>query len=148
VRGDLTTEDLNDLARRAGLKDFLDNSPQGWDSPVRDLGSNLSLGTRRRLALARALVSEKRLYLIDEPSEGLDSEGAALVQRAMIEAVKSGATVIAFSHDAGQVLGARFALDLNQKPQPKVVPLDAERASPAGRGGLRPVAAPVDQEAS
>ncbi len=117
---DLDDLTLGKLAMAAGLKDFIDQSPDGFLTQIRSGGNNLSLGIRRRLALARALAGESRMLVVDEPTEGLDRDGAALVYQAMNEATQRGATIVACSHDPNILKGADVIIDLNVKPRPNV----------------------------
>ncbi|MCH2327515.1 MAG: ATP-binding cassette domain-containing protein [Rhodospirillales bacterium] len=118
---DLDDGALNDLAHAAGLKSFIDQSPEGFDTPLTANGANLSLGIRRRLALARALATDGTVMLVDEPTEGLDNEGAQAVIAAMTDHSKRGRTVIAFSHDPNILEAAPQFVDLNVKPVPTLV---------------------------
>jgi ATP-binding cassette subfamily C protein LapB len=117
---DLSEEALNELARAAGLKAFIDQSPEGFDTPLTANGANLSLGVRRRLALARALATDGMLVVIDDPTEGLDVEGAQLVIDTMNRLAKHGRTIIVFSHDPQILAAAPHYVDLNSKPVPKL----------------------------
>ncbi|MEE8393490.1 MAG: hypothetical protein V3R66_04035, partial [Rhodospirillales bacterium] len=74
------------------------------------------------------------LVVVDEPTEGLDSEGCAKVYNALNELAKRGRTIIAFSHDPNIIKGARYVLDLNSKPVPKLLnvqPQPPEKTAPA-----------------
>jgi len=74
--------ELASAADLAGLTGWIDELPQGWDTPVGERGSRVSGGERKRLSVARALLSEAPVVLLDEPTEGLDPEAAdALVRR-------------------------------------------------------------------
>jgi ATP-binding cassette subfamily C protein LapB len=124
--------ELQRVIRAAGLKSFIDQNPGGLDQQVTGNGANLSLGIRRRLALARALAGGGMLGIFDEPTEGLDREGADHVYAAMNELVRNGRTVIAFSHDPYVLKGAQSVLDLNAKPVPKLLkraPQDTKEAA-------------------
>jgi len=84
-------------------------------------GANLSLGVRRRLALARALATDGMLVVIDDPTEGLDTEGAQLVIDTINKLSKRGRTIVVFSHDPQILAAAPQYIDLNSKPVPKLV---------------------------
>lgn len=112
---------LNEIIDAAGLRQFVDQSTDGMDTLILHNGSNLSLGIRRRMALARALATDGMLLIVDEPAEGLDSEGAAHVIGAMNDLVKRGRTVLAFSHDPHILRNAPYYVDLNAKPVPSLV---------------------------
>jgi len=117
---DLGDEALGMAIQAAGLANFLDQSPRGLETQVTENGRNLSLGTRRRLALARALTTGGKLAVFDEPTEGLDAEGVACVYQAMKDLAQRGCTIIAISHDPKIVKGAHIAIDLNVKPVPRI----------------------------
>ena len=123
---------LNRLVDSAGLREFIDQSPQGLETQLSDTGSNLALGIRRRLALARGLATGGKLAIFDEPAEGLDNEGRTQVNQVMNELARQGATIIAFSHDPNTLKGAPLLLDLNSKPVPRVIttPRAVEPAAP------------------
>ena len=119
---------FNEVIDAAGLRQFIDQSTDGMDTPILHNGANLSLGIRRRLALARALATDGMLLIVDEPTEGLDAEGAAHVIDAMNDLAKRGRTVLAFSHDPQILQGAPHYVDLNAKPVPNLVRKPAEGA--------------------
>lgn len=118
---DLSEEGLNRAIRDAGLERFFATSRDGFDMMLQPGGRNLPVGMRRRLALARALVSGGRLVILDEPTEGLDAEGAKQVSAVMTALNKKGCTIIALSHDPNIVKGAPYILDLNAKPVPRLM---------------------------
>ena len=118
---DLDDGALNDLAHAAGLKSFIDQSPEGFDTPLTANAANLSLGVRRRLALARALATDGMLVVIDDPTEGLDTEGAQLVIETINKLAKRGRTIVVFSHNPQILAAAPQYVDLNSKPVPKLV---------------------------
>lgn len=120
VNPDLEPEQLAKAIAAAGLVNYLDESPKGLETQVTDNGRNLSLGIRRRLALARALTTDGMLVIFDEPTEGLDAEGVACVYAAMKDLAKRGRTIIVVSHDSKIVKGAQVVIDLNGKPVPRV----------------------------
>ena len=118
---DITEAELNELIDKAWLRTFIDRSSDGIKTQITNNGANLSLGIRRRLALARALATDGTVMLVDEPTEGLDNEGAQAVIAAMTDHSKRGRTVIAFSHDPNILEAAPHFVDLNVKPVPTLV---------------------------
>lgn len=129
------------LLRAAGLGSFIDESAEGADMKITGGGDNLAVGIRRRLALARALAVEGKLLIVDEPTEGLDDEGRALVYMIMNRHAQAGGTIIACAHDPQILKGADWVVDLGRKPQPRVSRL------PRSADG-RPVAATPVESAS
>jgi len=138
IRGNLTATNpdlddarINELIRSAGLRDFVDQSPEGLETAITSNGASLSLGIRRRLALARALATDGKLVIIDDPLEGLDAQGANLMTQTLNALAKQGRTIIVFSHDPNILADAPAILDLNSKPVPllttkKPAPQEAE----------------------
>ncbi|MEO5373558.1 MAG: ATP-binding cassette domain-containing protein [Alphaproteobacteria bacterium] len=111
---------LNRVVQSAGLRTFLDTTAMGFEAPVVDRGRTLSVGVRRRLALARALTTGGRLVIFDEPTEGLDTEGCAAVYGIMNNLAARGHTIVTVSHDPNILRAARMILDLGVKPVPRL----------------------------
>lgn len=117
----LDDETLRDYIRKVGLSSFLDQSKEGLDMPIRDNGSNLALGIRRRLAFVRGMVSDGKVAILDEPDEGLDNEGTAAVFEIIKNYRLSGKTVFLFSaKPAKQFPNADMMINLNIHPVPGV----------------------------
>ncbi|HEC91318.1 MAG TPA: ATP-binding cassette domain-containing protein [Alphaproteobacteria bacterium] len=139
-------ERLNQIIDAAGLRDFLDESDGGFQTPITNNGRHLALGVRRRLALARALTTDGKLAVFDEPMEGLDAEGRKAVAGVIKALVRGGRAVILMSHDAGLLKEADIILDLNMKPSPKVTRMTDElravaKAAKAAKAGKKQEAA-------
>ncbi|MEQ8229391.1 MAG: ATP-binding cassette domain-containing protein [Rhodospirillales bacterium] len=150
---DIDTGDMNRIIDAVGLRRFLDESPQSFETPVVDNGWRLSEGTRRRLGLARALATNGALAVIDEPTESLDADGCAAVHNIMGSLVKQGRTIIIMSHDKNIVRGAHYLLDLNQKPVPTVrhvpgvkEPQGAQAPEPSAPASTPPPSPPVSPD--
>lgn len=123
----LDDEGLSRVLAAAGLKGWVDTSPQGWDTPVPEGGRQLPPGLRRRLALARALAAGGRVVVFDEPTEGMDADGRAIVYAVLNELTREGRTVVVCGNDPAIARGAQMMLDLGAKPVPRLV-LAAEAA--------------------
>lgn len=117
---DAGAEALAQVIQAAGLRTYLDESPDGLETLVSNNGASLSLGIRRRVALARALVGGCKVAIFDEPTDGLDREGIASVYAVMSDLAARGSTIIAISHDPRLIKGARQVIDLNIKPAPRI----------------------------
>ncbi len=124
---------LSGVVGAANLNRYLFTSPAGLDTPVVDSGRNLPLGVRRRLALARALLSGGPLAVFDEPTEGLDAEGCHAVFGLLQQLAKAGKTLVVCSLDPNVLRMANLCLDLSAKPVPMVRVLNAGKdlAAPA-----------------
>ena len=118
---EVDSETLNKIIDMTGLRQFMDESPDGFDTVISENGWRLSEGIRRRIALARGLTTNGKLVLLDEPTESLDEEGAAAVHALLGNLAKQGRTIILMSHDAKIVKGQHMVLDLNTKPIPELV---------------------------
>ncbi|MBF0180692.1 MAG: ATP-binding cassette domain-containing protein [Magnetococcales bacterium] len=117
---ELSNERLNAIIAEAGLTAFLHASPKGLDTPMLNGGAQLSLGIRKRLALARALTGEGRIAVFDEPMEGMDHPGREAVSGVLNRMARSGRSVILLSHDAELIQGADIFLNLDRKPVPEL----------------------------
>ena len=85
--------------QKASVHDFIQTLPQGYDTPVGELGDTLSGGERQRLGLARAFLHNAPLMLLDEPTSNLDSLNEAVILRSLKEEGRD-KTVVLVSHRA------------------------------------------------
>jgi ABC-type transport system involved in Fe-S cluster assembly fused permease/ATPase subunit len=92
-----TDEDLIEAARRAQLGDFIASLPEGLDTRVGERGLKLSGGEKQRVGVARAILKNPAILVLDEATSSLDSETEREVQTALAEAAK-GRTTIAVAH--------------------------------------------------
>lgn len=129
-------ERLNQVIDIVGLRRFVDESEAGVETPIIDNGWRLSEGMRRRMALARALMTDGRLVVFDEPTESFDAAGVQVVHTVLSTLAKEGRTIIVMSHDPKIVTGRHIILDLDSKPVPKitavpgVVPNETPKSEP------------------
>lgn len=94
---DATQDEIEEAARRACCHDFISRLPQGYDTPIGEGGSTLSGGEKQRISIARALLKNASIVLLDEATASLDPENEAAVQQAINELV-DGKTVILIAH--------------------------------------------------
>jgi ATP-binding cassette, subfamily C, bacterial CydCD len=92
-------DELRDSLRRARLLDWADSLPDGLDTLVGEYGARLSGGQRQRLALARVLLADFPVVVLDEPTEHLDEETAAALTRDVLEETR-GRSVLLITHRA------------------------------------------------
>ena len=97
AKPDATEAELRDALARARLLAWTDSLPQGLGTPVGEHGARLSGGQRQRLALARVLLADFPVVILDEPAEHLDEETADELTRDLLGAV-AGRTVLLITH--------------------------------------------------
>jgi subfamily B ATP-binding cassette protein MsbA len=90
--------EIVDAARAAGAHQFIERLPQGYDTRIGQRGRGLSGGQRQRLAIARALLRNAPVLVLDEPTTGLDDENATQILES-IRRLMEGKTTIIVSHD-------------------------------------------------
>ena len=140
---ELDEAELNKITKTVDLNAFLHSSPDGLHMTIQQDGANLPVGIRKRLALARAMTSQGKIALLDEPMEGLDGEGRAMLTGVISRWVAAGKSVILFSHDAELIRGADMILNLNQKPKPHLMlrqeanPAKTPAKTPANSGMVK-----------
>ena len=92
-----TTDDIVRAAERANADEFIRRMPGGYDSMIGDRGATLSGGQRQRIGIARALIRDNPILILDEPTAALDAESEELVIDAL-ERLMKGRTVITIAH--------------------------------------------------
>jgi len=101
ARGDATREDATAALASVGLAPWLEAQPQGLDTDMGSGGHTISGGERRRLLLARVLLSPAPIHLIDEPAEHLDADGIDAL-RSLVRAMRAaGRSIVIVTHDLG-----------------------------------------------
>jgi ATP-binding cassette, subfamily B, bacterial len=95
---DATTEQLEAAARAARAHEFIVDLPEGYDTELAERAATLSGGQRQRLCLARALVKQPAILLMDEPTAAVDPRSAQLIHEAVAR-VHQGRTLIVITHD-------------------------------------------------
>jgi len=96
-RPDATREEIVAAAQLANADEFISQMPKGYETMVGDRGSTLSGGQRQRIGIARVMVRNSPILLLDEPTAALDSESEKLVIEAL-ERLMKGRTVITIAH--------------------------------------------------
>ncbi|MEV5178911.1 thiol reductant ABC exporter subunit CydD [Streptomyces werraensis] len=118
ARKNATEGDLRDALRRARLLDWVDGLPDGLDTLVGEHGARLSGGQRQRLALARALLADFPVLVLDEPAEHLDLPAADALTADLLAATEGRATVLVTHRLAGlEVVDEVIVLDAGRVVQ-------------------------------
>lgn len=105
ARPDASRDDVEAAARLAHCEAFIQRLPQGYDTRIGEIGDRLSGGERQRLSIARALLKDAPIVVLDEPTASLDADSEAQVQAALDRLVR-GKTVIVISHRLSTIRGA------------------------------------------
>ena len=112
VRGDCPEKEIHNAARTAGAAEFIEALPEGYDTLIGDQGVRLSGGQRQRMALARILLRNPRVVILDEATSMLDPEGEAAFLAAARGLLNS-RTVILITHRPGPLEGADRLIHLD-----------------------------------
>jgi len=110
---DATQPEIEAAARAANIHDFVLELPDGYDTVVGERGYRLSGGEKQRIALARVILKDPRILVLDEATSHLDSESEALIQEAL-KRVMSGRTSIVIAHRLSTILAADLILALDR----------------------------------
>ena len=105
ARTDATDEELIAAASAANIHDFIASLPDGYATVVGERGHKLSGGERQRLAIARVLLKDPKILILDEATSSLDSHSEALIQSALVPLMK-GRTSLVIAHRLSTVLAA------------------------------------------
>ncbi|MEX2207524.1 MAG: ABC transporter ATP-binding protein [Myxococcota bacterium] len=104
-RPEASFAEIVEAARAANAHDFIDKLPQGYQTPVGELGGQLSGGQRQRITIARAVLRDPQILILDEPTSALDAKSEQVVQEAIANLMK-GRTVIVIAHRLSTVQSA------------------------------------------
>lgn len=105
--------ELHEVAEQAGLAEMLASLPLGLDTPVGEGGARLSGGERQRIAIARALIKDAPILLVDEATAALDTENQALIARTLAR-LRGRCTLIVIAHQLSTVAMADQIVVLEQ----------------------------------
>ena len=100
-----TDEEVRAAAKAANCDEFVERLPQGYDTPIGENGAKLSGGERQRISIARALLKDAPIVLLDEATASLDVENETKVQGALSRLLQ-GKTVLVIAHRMRTVAGA------------------------------------------
>ena len=104
-RGDASDVDMLDAARIANADEFIDQLPDGYDTLIGERGVKLSGGQRQRLAIARAVLRDAPILILDEATSSVDTETELLIQQAL-ERLMVGRTTLVIAHRLSTIRNA------------------------------------------
>jgi ATP-binding cassette, subfamily B, bacterial MsbA len=152
---DATQEEIEAAARAANAHDFVRDLPQGYDTLVGERGVKLSGGQRQRIAIARAILKDPRILILDEATSSLDSESEQAVQEALVRLMRDRTTFV-IAHRLSTITDADWIVVLEDG---RIVEQGAHEDLLSHEGGLyrrmhslqfrwdeEPVEPPVEEE--
>lgn len=110
---DATEEEVIAVAKKAHCHDFISALPAGYNTQVGEIGANLSGGEKQRIAIARALLKDAPIIILDEPTAALDTYSEIAVQQA-INVLVQNKTVIIIAHRLSTIVAAEQILVLDK----------------------------------
>jgi len=108
-----TREEIVTAAQQANAHDFIERLPDGYDSVIGERGVKLSGGQRQRLSIARALLADPRILILDEATSNLDSESEQLIQRSLRELFAHRTTFV-IAHRLSTIVDADLIIVLDR----------------------------------
>ena len=111
ARPDATANAIEEACRAANIHDFIAGLPEGYDTVVGNRGYRLSGGEKQRVAIARVILKDPRILVLDEATSSLDSQSEALIQEAL-ERIMKGRTSLVIAHRLSTILAADVILVL------------------------------------
>jgi ATP-binding cassette subfamily B protein len=105
AKQDATDAELEAACRAANIHEFIADLPDGYDTVVGNRGYRLSGGEKQRVAIARVILKDPRILVLDEATSSLDSQSEALIQQALVR-IMAGRTSLVIAHRLSTILAA------------------------------------------
>ncbi|MCL2084395.1 MAG: ABC transporter ATP-binding protein/permease [Oscillospiraceae bacterium] len=129
-RLEATDEEVRAAARAVGADAFIEKLGGGWDADVGEGGGRLSTGQKQLVSLARAILADPRIFILDEATSSVDTEAERLIQRAVAVALK-GRTSFVIAHRLSTIRAADMILVVDQG---RIIERGSHETLMAGRG--------------
>lgn len=113
AKDDATDQQIEEASRAAHIHEFIEQLPDGYDTLVGERGYRLSGGEKQRVAIARVILKNPKVLILDEATSHLDSRSESLIQDAM-ERVMKGRTSLVIAHRLSTIIGADKILVMDQ----------------------------------
>jgi len=113
-RPEASEEEIAEAARRANVDRFIESLSRGYDTEVGERGVKLSGGERQRIAIARAILRNPRILILDEATSAVDAETELLIQQALSRLMKDRSTLI-IAHRLSTIQNANKVVVLNER---------------------------------
>ncbi len=113
AKPDATQAELEAACRAANIHEFIVDLPEGYDTVVGERGYRLSGGEKQRVSIARVILKDPRVLILDEATSHLDSQSEALIQQAL-ERVMEGRTSLVIAHRLSTILSADLILVMDK----------------------------------
>jgi ATP-binding cassette subfamily B protein len=108
-----TEDQVRDAARRANAHEFIDRLPEGYDTLIGERGFKLSGGQRQRISIARAILANPRILILDEATSNLDTESEQLIQASLADLFE-GRTTFVIAHRLSTITGADLIVVMDE----------------------------------
>ncbi len=112
-RLDASREDVIAAAREAGIHDFISHLEKGYDTPVGERGMNLSAGQRQLICLARVILADPPILILDEATSNVDTNTERIIQKSL-QSIGKGRTCLIIAHRLSTVVEADRIIVLDQ----------------------------------
>ncbi len=112
---------FKEVLKRSDLENFINSHPDGINMNLENRGENLPVGIRKRIALARSMTVNGKLFLFDEPTGGLDEKGKNCIYSLIKEVKKSSLTMFVATADEKIIEKSNMIINLDAKPKPEII---------------------------
>ena len=117
---EIKESDFKNILTEVDLINYINSREKGLNTLMEERGETLPVGIRKRLSLARAMVNQSQLVILDEPSEGLDVSGKEKVLNLIKNEKQKNKTVVIATNDQEIINLSDILVDMNSKPKPSI----------------------------